>query len=164
MARVLCRECGHANPRLARFCAACGRSSPAIGSKDPSLVPAASGDRARASEQDKQTLPEQTMAALRTLPPGAGMLLITGGATVRGYRLEAEVMTAGRHPGSDIVLEDPSVSRQHAEFRRHGETYIVRDLGGLNGTYVNHERVEEAALVSRDELRLGKYHLVFLAS
>lgn len=117
------------------------------------------------SEQDKHTLPEQTVATLRSLPLGAALLVVAGGDTVgRGFRMEAEVLTAGRHPGSDIVLDDQSVSRHHVEFHRHGDTYLIRDLGGLNGTYVNHERVEEAALASRDEIRLGTFHLVYLTA
>ena len=165
MARVLCHNCGRANPRTARFCAACGRTSPSPEALAPS--PAINGPQRPvvASEQDKHTLPEQSVATLKSLPVGAALLVATGSATVGpGFRLEAESLTAGRHSSNDIILDDPSVSRHHAEFRRRGDTYAVRDLGGLHGTHVNHERVEEAVLTSRDEIRLGRVHLVFMVS
>lgn len=117
----------------------------------------------RASEMDKRTLPEGAVATLRTLPKHAALLVVAGGETTRGaFRLERECLTTGRHPDGDIVLDDPSVARQHAEFRRHGEAYRIRDLGSLHGTYVNHERVEDAMLTSRDQVRLGNMLLVFL--
>lgn len=166
MARVLCHHCGCANPQAARFCAACGRSSPDLGSGDARRTAArdAAQGVAAPSEQDKKTIPEQTVTALTSLPPGDALLVVTGSSTVStGFRMDAELLTVGRHPGSDLVLDDPSVSRHHAEFRRRGRTYAVRDLGGRGGTYVNHERVEEEVLTSRDEIRLGRFHLVFLA-
>lgn len=165
MARVLCGQCGHANPRTARFCGGCGQSSPTIGTNQPPLVAAAGGRHATSSEVDKHTLPEQAVAALQTLPPGTALLMVAGGEEVSsGFRLEGDVVSVGRHPGSDVFLDDSSVSRHHAEFRRYGDTYAIRDLGGFNGTYVNHERVEETVLSSRDEMRLGKFHLVFLTA
>ena len=70
--------------------------------------------------------------------------------------------TAGRHPESDIFLDDVTVSRRHAEFYRRGDRFTVRDVGSLNGTYVNRERIEEAALSGGDEVQVGKFRLVFL--
>ena len=68
----------------------------------------------------------------------------------------------GRRPGSDIFLDDVTVSRRHAEFYRHGATFAVRDVGSLNGTYVNRQRIEEVTLGSGDEVQIGKFRLVFL--
>ena len=70
----------------------------------------------------------------------------------------------GRHPGSDIFLDDVTVSRRHAEFYRHGAGFVVRDVGSLNGTYVNRERIEETALNDGDEVQVGKFRLTFLAA
>jgi pSer/pThr/pTyr-binding forkhead associated (FHA) protein len=72
-------------------------------------------------------------------------------------------VTVGRHPQSDIFLNDITVSRRHAELRREGGSYSVADLGSLNGTYVNRERVDTSPLVSGDELQVGKFRLLFLA-
>jgi pSer/pThr/pTyr-binding forkhead associated (FHA) protein len=69
----------------------------------------------------------------------------------------------GRHPDSDIFLDDVTVSRKHAEIRRGDDGFGLHDVGSLNGTYVNRERVEEAPLASGDEIQVGKFKLVFLA-
>ena len=64
-------------------------------------------------------------------------------------------------PSSDIFLDDVTVSRRHAEFRREAASFIVRDVGSLNGTYVNHDRVDARQLVDGDEVQIGKYRLVY---
>ena len=80
------------------------------------------------------------------------------------FMLESEVTRVGRHPDSDIFLDDITVSRRHAEFQRGTNgTYRVRDVGSLNGTYVNRERIDDAALTNGDEVQIGKFKLVFLA-
>ena len=71
--------------------------------------------------------------------------------------------TAGRHPESDIFLDDITVSRRHAEIRRGANGFTVHDVGSLNGTYLNRERVEDGELVAGDELQIGKFKLVFFA-
>lgn len=72
-------------------------------------------------------------------------------------------MTAGRHPDSDIFLDDITVSRRHAELRRVADgTWLACDTGSLNGTYLNRERIDTAILSSGDELQIGKFKLVFL--
>jgi pSer/pThr/pTyr-binding forkhead associated (FHA) protein len=78
--------------------------------------------------------------------------------------LESEVTQAGRHPDSDIFLDDITVSRRHAEFIKGPTGYRVRDVGSLNGTYLNRERIEEADLKHGDEVQIGKFRLVLLAS
>jgi pSer/pThr/pTyr-binding forkhead associated (FHA) protein len=80
------------------------------------------------------------------------------------FLLDKDVTTAGRHPESDIFLDDVTVSRRHAEFHRATEAFTVRDVGSLNGTYLNRERIDEAALANGDEVQIGKYRLVFFAS
>ena len=76
--------------------------------------------------------------------------------------LDADVTRAGRHPESDIFLDDITVSRRHAEFRRQGNGYAVRDVGSLNGTYLNRERIDEAPLRTGDEVQIGKFKLIYL--
>ena len=78
------------------------------------------------------------------------------------FRLDPPVTSAGRHPDSDIFLDDVSVSRRHAEIRReNGECWVV-DTGRLNGTYVNRKPVESVAGVNGNEIQMGKFRLVFL--
>ena len=66
----------------------------------------------------------------------------------------------GRHPDSDIMLDDITVSRRHVAIERTPEGYVVRDEGSLNGTYINQERVDRAVLRHGDELQIGKFRLV----
>jgi len=91
-----------------------------------------------------------------------GMLVVLQGAKA-GARiaLDADLIKVGRHPESDIFLDDITVSRRHAEILRDSTTYRVCDVGSLNGTYVNRDLVDEAELVDGDEVRIGKYKLVF---
>ncbi len=97
------------------------------------------------------------------LTAGSALLVVKRGPTAGSrYLLEEATVTAGRHPDSDIFLDDITVSRRHAEFFRQGNTWHVRDLGSLNGTYLNRDPVDSASLASGDEVQIGKYRLVFL--
>ena len=73
------------------------------------------------------------------------------------------MVTAGRHPDSEIFLDDVTVSRRHAEFHREGESFTVSDVGSLNGTYVNRDRIDRVQLTDGDEVQIGKYRLVFFS-
>ena len=77
------------------------------------------------------------------------------------FLLDTDVTTAGRHPESDIFLDDVTVSRRHAEFRRDDGRFSIHDAGSLNGTYVNQRRVESTELANGDELQIGKFKLTF---
>jgi len=104
-------------------------------------------------------------AAFGALTPGSALLLVMRGPNAGSrFRLDGDLTTAGRHPDSDIFLDDVTVSRRHAEFYRHGARFTVRDVGSLNGTYVNRERIEEAELAGGDEVQVGKFRLLFLTS
>jgi pSer/pThr/pTyr-binding forkhead associated (FHA) protein len=100
---------------------------------------------------------------LEGLPPGSALLVVKRGPNAGSrFLLDADVTTAGRHPESDIFLDDVTVSRRHAEFVREGEGFVVRDVGSLNGTYLNRGRIDAASLAGGDEVQIGKYRLVFL--
>ena len=107
---------------------------------------------------------DHTAAFADALPPYLAVLLVRGGAQAGArFLLDRDVTAAGRHPDGDIFLDDVTVSRRHAEFLRDGTTFSVRDLGSLNGTHLNDERVDSAVLSHGDEIRIGKFHLVFIA-
>ena len=99
-----------------------------------------------------------------SLPPGMALLVVRRGPNAGArFLLDHDVTTSGRHPDSDIFLDDVTVSRRHAEFHRGQGGFTVRDVGSLNGTYVNRERVESATLGNSDEVQIGKFRLVFIA-
>ena len=78
------------------------------------------------------------------------------------YALDADLVSVGRDPQSDIFLDDITVSRRHAEVARDGARYSIRDVGSLNGTYVNRQLVDQVELSEGDEVQVGKFKLVFV--
>jgi pSer/pThr/pTyr-binding forkhead associated (FHA) protein len=152
---VFCHNCGHRNPEGVNFCSSCGHALLADG--DDATITLHPTDEAESSE-------ERADVNLVEVPHGAGVLVVTRGPNLgTRYLLGDTVVRAGRHPESDIFLDDITVSRRHAEFARRERGYLVRDVGSLNGTYLNRERIEEAELASGDEVQIGKFKLVYLA-
>jgi pSer/pThr/pTyr-binding forkhead associated (FHA) protein len=108
-------------------------------------------------------LDEEIHIAPEELEGGRGVLVVKRGPNAGSkFFLDADVTNVGRHPESDIFLDDITVSRRHAEIRRRDNSFALHDVGSLNGTYVNRERVEEGELRSGDEIQIGKFKLVFL--
>lgn len=102
---------------------------------------------------------QRTVDALR---PGTALLIVLRGPnTGARFLLDADEVTSGRHPSSDIFLDDVTVSRRHAVFARQEDGYVVRDVGSLNGTYVNRQRIDETILHPGDEVQIGKFRLVY---
>src|SRR5450759_1546316 len=110
------------------------------------------------------TLSAQNQATVEALRPGTALLVVLRGPNAGArFLLDSDEVSTGRHPNSDIFLDDVTVSRKHATFRREGDVFLVHDVGALNGTYVNRERIDEVALKTRDEVQIGKFRLVFLS-
>lgn len=149
---MICGRCGHPNPEGANYCSSCG--APLVAPEETTLT---------LSAVEAHDLEDDLAKYLEELPPGVGLLVLRQG-TVAGssYRLEAERTTAGRHPDSDIFLDDITVSRRHAVIERGDDGFTVRDAGSLNGTYVNRERVDSARLRTGDELQIGRFRLSFV--
>ncbi|MBP2704155.1 zinc-ribbon and FHA domain-containing protein [Microbispora sp. RL4-1S] len=160
MPSVYCTQCGHANPEDARFCSRCGSPLSASAPAPAETTSTISLDALEA-ETGQTLLPDR--AAVEQLPPGTALLVVMRGPNAGSrFLLDSDLTTAGRHPESDIFLDDVTVSRRHVEFYRRGGHFTVRDVGSLNGTYVNRERIEESPLVGGDEVQIGKFRLVFL--
>ena len=108
---------------------------------------------------------EQSVSGVDALPAGSALLVVKRGPNAGSrFLLDRSTTSAGRHPDSDIFLDDVTVSRRHAEFLHVNDGYQLRDVGSLNGTYLNRERIEsEAALENGDELQIGKFKLVFFS-
>jgi pSer/pThr/pTyr-binding forkhead associated (FHA) protein len=149
---VVCRNCGHRNPKDAHFCANCGTSL-----QDDTTISFSPTD----IDEDgvEEAAPPQS-----ELEPGQALLVVQRGPNAGSkFLIDKDVTTAGRHPESDIFLDDVTVSRRHVEFRRNGHRFSVHDVGSLNGTYVNRQRVEVVELANGDELQIGKFKLTFFA-
>jgi pSer/pThr/pTyr-binding forkhead associated (FHA) protein len=116
---------------------------------------------AEGTEQPAQE--PSSVAGVDALPAGSALLVVKRGPNAGSrFLLDRDTTSAGRHPDSDIFLDDVTVSRRHAEFRREGGEFVVIDVGSLNGTYVNREPVDQAVLAGGDEVQIGKFRLVFL--
>jgi pSer/pThr/pTyr-binding forkhead associated (FHA) protein len=168
-----CTQCGHDNADDARFCSNCGAALSAAGGQ-PAAAPAPGEtstitiqgvDLAAETAEKGEGLSTADQAAVDALPTGSALLVVRRGPNSGSrFLLDSDVTTAGRHPASDIFLDDVTVSRRHAEFIRVGDGFAVRDVGSLNGSYVNRERIDEASLSSGDEVQIGKYRLVYYPS
>jgi len=111
------------------------------------------------------TLSEDEKNAVRALPSGSALLIAHSGPN-KGARflLDTEESIAGRHPNADIFLDDVTVSRRHAKFTRSGESFLLSDIGSLNGTYINGDRIDEIKLNSGVQVQIGKFRLNFYQS
>lgn len=107
-------------------------------------------------------LTKDDLETMARLPEGTALLISTRGAVSGSrYLLDQDQVSVGRDPKADILLDDSTVSRTHAIFRKVPDGFQVQDTGSLNGTYVNRERVEQADLHNGDEIMIGKFRLVF---
>ena len=107
-------------------------------------------------------LTSDELAAVHALPETSALLIMQRGPSVGArFLLDADRTVAGRSTDADIFLDDVTVSRKHAEFVRELDNFVVRDIGSLNGTYVNRTRIESAILCPGDEVQIGKYRLTF---
>jgi len=142
-----------------------GRAEDPITMRLPSVgVPVEPLTDADSEADADSTLSAQDQATVDALRPGTALLVVLRGPNAGArFLLDSDEVSTGRHPNSDIFLDDVTVSRKHATFRREGDAFLVRDVGSLNGTYVNRERIDEVALQTRDEVQIGKFRLVFYA-
>ena len=140
---VACPRCSVLNPAPARFCSACGTELPEV------------DDSTGTFPQLGVNVPEEGEV---------GQLIVTRGATAGArYALEPAETTIGRHPDSDIFLDDVTVSRRHARVVTEGSgQYSIEDAGSLNGTYVDGERVDDRPLREGAQIQVGKFRLVFV--
>ncbi|GIU83519.1 MAG: hypothetical protein KatS3mg008_0294 [Acidimicrobiales bacterium] len=142
------------NSTGARFCSSCGAELDGDRTQQSPLPDLADADES-ASLAGASFVEE--------LAPGEGALVVNHGPLAGArFLLNRDVTTLGRHPDSDVFLDDVTVSRRHAEIHRRGDVFEVRDVGSLNGTYVNRQRVESAVLAHGDRLQVGRYRFLFL--
>ena len=151
MSHIYCPECGYQNPEAARYCAKCGAM----------LVAEENGETTETYSPDEAAELFDTLDDMGVR--GAALVVRSGGGrSGETFAPEGESVTIGRSPECGIFLDDVTVSRKHAVLEQQGERWHIRDLGSLNGTFVNRERVDDAQLEDGDELQIGKYRLTFL--
>jgi hypothetical protein len=152
MSHIYCPECGFQSPEAASYCSRCG-----------SLL-----IRESVGETTLSLTPDEVDDELEAAPGGGlrGPTLVVragGGRAGESFHPTGERTVIGRSPECEIFLDDVTVSRRHAELAKDGATFMIRDLGSLNGTFVNKRRIESATLEDDDEVQIGKYRLTFLS-
>ena len=153
---MFCNNCGHRNPDGANFCSSCGAPLTDANAQDTTIT-FLPGELDTDLDEEVHISPEE-------LEGGRAVLIVKRGPNAGSkFFMDADATNIGRHPDSDIFLDDITVSRRHAEIRRADGGFSLHDVGSLNGTYVNRERVEGAELRSGDEIQIGKFKLVFLS-
>ena len=147
-----CEACGHLNAAGSRFCSSCGRPM--------SSVEEASTEALEPLGDGVESVDFQTPST------GAALVVASGHQAGTRYAITSEWITVGRHPDSDVFLDDITVSRRHVELSTSNTGHVIRDVGSLNGTYLNGERLgdSEVSLTNGDELQIGKFKLLYLVS
>ncbi len=149
-----CTNCGRRNPEGANFCSTCGAALRADDHSDTTVSFVIESE----GEGD-----EEFSVPLDELEEGKAVIMIRKGPEAgTKFIIDKDSVTCGRHPSSDIFLDDVTVSRNHAILRRSNGEFVIEDQGSLNGTFVNRRRIERAELADGDELQIGKYRLTFL--
>ncbi len=114
---------------------------------------------------DSHGLDLEELEAVDALPSASALLIVQRGPNEGArFLLDQDLTTVGRHPNADIFLDDVTVSRRHAEFRRTGNQFMIHDLASLNGSYFDGVRIESALLDDGAEVQIGKFKFTFFAS
>ncbi|MCB1039968.1 MAG: zinc-ribbon and FHA domain-containing protein [Acidimicrobiales bacterium] len=154
MSGDVCPHCGHRNQRGANFCSSCGQPLERVAEEPATItftLDAEAGEELTVDVSSAGT---------------SGLLVVTRGPnTGSEFALEHVITTAGRHPDSDVFLDDVTVSRRHAEVERTASgAVVVRDVGSLNGTYLNQQRIDtDTPMSNGDEVQIGRFKLVYVA-
>lgn len=154
-----CPQCGQPLGEADNFCPHCGAS--VRGSGDTTrVIPVTS------PEEPSVEVTDSHLEALDAVPDGSAVLMVVRGPNQGAtFLLDRDVVTAGRHPQSDIFLDDVTVSRHHARISERGGHRWLADENSLNGTYVNRALIDsEVALRQGDEVQIGKFRLVYLVA
>jgi FHA domain-containing protein/zinc ribbon protein len=160
-----CPECGFVNVDGANYCSRCGaflgaeRDRGARGGRGGGAEPTTATYRI---DETGELVPVDVGDVVAD--EGAALVIRAGGGRVgESFPMNADRMTIGRRPDSDIFLDDVTVSRDHALLVRRSGDFYLDDLGSLNGTYVNRHRIESHRLEDGDELQVGKFKLTYIS-
>lgn len=154
----LCITCSEPAEAGDRFCSHCGAPLPV-----DAEAPEESTFLGTAGPHSSGAIPAVGSGYVTGIAPGSAVLVVSRGAGAgSSYLLTGDIVVAGRAPDADLFLDDITVSRKHAELRRDGATWSIRDTDSLNGTYVNRQRVDSITLQPGDEVQIGKYRFAYL--
>lgn len=142
-----CPSCDAELPEAGSVCPECGTAL----ETDPTIAYVPIHDDQPLTAEEAAHVPGiRGFALVVSRGPQAGMT----------YVLPHGKTSVGRHPESDIFLDDITVSRRHCQFIWEDSTLLLEDSGSTNGTYVNGSRVDRANLEPGDEVLVGRFHLI----
>lgn len=159
MSRLSCALCGQPLVPSATRCPACGGI--VVPLPDDTTMEVTDGATLLAELLAAQRV-ERVRSQLDLRPEEIALVVTRGRSEGSCYVLRSDLVTFGRDTSADILLDDISVSRFHAEISRGPHGYRIVDKGSLNGTYVNRSAVEETDLVDGDEIQIGLFRLMFI--
>jgi hypothetical protein len=152
---LICHHCGHLNQSGSNFCSSCGVALRGRSEETTGAI--------HISDYSSDLSDDLISSLVKDAKPGTALVVVKGGPSAgTSFSLDKAKTTIGRHPGSDIFLDDVTVSRRHGEIVREGDDFVITDVGSLNGSYLNHDRVDFAVLSSGDEVQIGKYRLLII--
>lgn len=151
MSHIYCPECGFQNSEASNFCSKCG-----------SLIRRDDSGETTMALSPEEIAGDSSIAGSQGVDGPALVVRSGGGRVGEHFFVDSDLTLIGRSPDCAVFLDDVTVSRRHAEITRSGGTYSIRDLGSLNGTFVNRRRIESTEIEDDDELQIGKYRLTFL--
>ena len=155
MTKIYCHECGYQNTEEGKYCSKCGALLHEEDAGSQTTI------RYSISADEKEAAEEAAIEGVG----GEGVFLVVrsgGGLAGEVFRPAGEKTTIGRQQDSDVFMDDITVSRNHAVLIHKEDGYYISDGGSLNGTYVNHVRVETQKLSDGDQVQIGKYKLTFI--
>lgn len=147
---IVCPECRTKNLDDSQYCSHCG-------------LKLASDVETTIKFSEPIDIGEEEKIDLERLAAEGPILVVIKGIGVgQTFQIGNIDISIGRDPTSDIFLDDITVSRKHAQIKHKDRRIQIGDIGSLNGTYLNKERVEEGTLNHGDEIQIGKFKMVFL--
>lgn len=152
-----CPQCDHENAEGSALCEKCGTAIvEGMTDADKTII-------LSPAEVEVETKEEKIVIPIEKMKEKHPTLLVLKGPNKGDkYQVDKDEITLGRHPESDIFLDDITVSRNHAKIRTENGSFEIEDAGSLNGTYVNNKQVDTAKLEDQDEIQIGKFKLMFL--
>lgn len=154
MSDTFCNNCGHRNAEGANFCSSCGQALEHV-AEEPSTI---------TFSLENLAAGEEIRVDVADVGPHGLLVATRGPNSGSEFSLDHVITTIGRHPDSDIFLDDVTVSRRHVEVERSGSSHVVRDVGSLNGTYVNRTLIDAAVPIENgDEVQVGRFKLVYMS-
>ena len=148
--KTVCPKCQTNNAEDSQFCSQCGARL--LSEMDSTISFTGLVEVAEEEPIDFEKLGDE----------GPLLIVVKGIGVGQTFSVSKNELKIGRDPDNDIFLDDITVSRKHDLIKHKKGNLVISDVGSLNGTYLNHERVDEAYLDNKDEIQIGKFKMIYI--